>query len=290
MANTLFENGREGFLNGAIDWDGATNMSAALLDLNTADSGNKLVSTTTGSGVSPIVVTTTAAHGYSNGDLVYIDTVGGCTAANGVWKIANVAASTMELTNPITSANATGNGAYTSGGYVVCLGGVSTAGDTWDDFSAAIVGVKQNLLTRTLVNGIADADDVTFTSVTGATVEAVAIFQDTGTETTSLMIALISGKQIVTCNASIAAATTLTVEPLLYGIPNSTVLAFSTNQTATLTAAANAGDRALTVASTTVTAGARALAPATGSGLPVTPNGGNIVVTWDNGVNKIFKL
>lgn len=28
----------------------------------------------------------------------------------------------------------------------------------------------------------------------------------------------------------------------------------------------------------------------TATGLPVTPNGGNIGVTWDNGANKIFKL
>lgn len=28
----------------------------------------------------------------------------------------------------------------------------------------------------------------------------------------------------------------------------------------------------------------------TGTGLPVTPNGGDITVTWDNGANKIFKL
>lgn len=28
----------------------------------------------------------------------------------------------------------------------------------------------------------------------------------------------------------------------------------------------------------------------TASGLPVTPNGGNINVTWDNGTNKIFTL
>ena len=28
----------------------------------------------------------------------------------------------------------------------------------------------------------------------------------------------------------------------------------------------------------------------TGTGLPVTPNGSNIVVTWDNGANKIFKI
>lgn len=26
------------------------------------------------------------------------------------------------------------------------------------------------------------------------------------------------------------------------------------------------------------------------SGLPVTPNGGDITITWDNGANKIFKL
>jgi hypothetical protein len=28
----------------------------------------------------------------------------------------------------------------------------------------------------------------------------------------------------------------------------------------------------------------------TATGLPVTPNGGDITVTWDNGSNKIFKL
>jgi len=27
-----------------------------------------------------------------------------------------------------------------------------------------------------------------------------------------------------------------------------------------------------------------------GTGLPVAPNGGDIVITWDNGVDKIFKL
>lgn len=28
----------------------------------------------------------------------------------------------------------------------------------------------------------------------------------------------------------------------------------------------------------------------TGTGLPVTPNGGDITITWDNGANKIFTL
>ena len=26
------------------------------------------------------------------------------------------------------------------------------------------------------------------------------------------------------------------------------------------------------------------------TGLPITPNGGDIIVVWDNGANKIFKL
>lgn len=28
----------------------------------------------------------------------------------------------------------------------------------------------------------------------------------------------------------------------------------------------------------------------TGTGLPITPNGGDIIVTWDNGVNRIFRI
>jgi hypothetical protein len=28
----------------------------------------------------------------------------------------------------------------------------------------------------------------------------------------------------------------------------------------------------------------------TATGLPITPNGGDIIVTWDNGINKIFRL
>ena len=28
----------------------------------------------------------------------------------------------------------------------------------------------------------------------------------------------------------------------------------------------------------------------TATGLPITPNGGDIIVNWDNGANKIFRL
>lgn len=61
---------------------------------------------------SPIVITTGAAHGLANGDLVEVGEVLGNTAANGIWTVANVTSTTFELSG------STGNGAYTSGGAV----------------------------------------------------------------------------------------------------------------------------------------------------------------------------
>lgn len=278
MANTLFEEGVDGIMDGTVDLDTNT-IKAALLDLNTADAGIKAITGATNA--TPIVITATS-HGFANGDLVLIGAVGGNQAANGIWKIANQAANTFELTDPITGGNAAGSGTYTSGGYAVNLG-PSAAGDNWDDFSAAVIGTPQTLTSPTVSGGAFDAADATYTSVTGASVEAVAIYKDTGTESTSRMVAIIDGRHIVTCAATAASsATSIPVERLAAGIPNSTVLAFSNGQTATLTAAANAGDRTLTVSALggSVTAGSRADAPATSSGLPVTPNGGNITATW----------
>lgn len=288
MANTLFEKGREGFLDGTCDWDTNT-FKGALLDLNTADAGVKAV--TAASNATPIVVSATT-HGFTNGDIVLVGAVGGNLAANGIWKIANVAASTMELTDPILGTNVVGSAAYTSGGYVVNLG-PSASGDNWDDFDACNVGTQQTIASPTVVSGVADAADLTFPTVSGATVEAVGIYKDTGTASTSRMVAIIDGRHIVTCAANAAStSTTIAVERLSAGIPNSTVLTFSNGASATLSALANAGDRTITVTSTAalISAGNRADAPATGSGLPVTPNGGNISVAFDNGANRIFKL
>ena len=64
----------------------------------------------------PIVVTATS-HGRANGDIVYISGVGGCTAANGVFKVANKSANTFEL-NTTDDETVAGNGAYTTGGTV----------------------------------------------------------------------------------------------------------------------------------------------------------------------------
>jgi len=287
MANSLFEFGREGFLDGSLDWD-TQNFKAALLDLSTAEVGvRQIASSVVGP---PIVITTAVAHGFTNGDIVYIDGHLVNTSANGLWAITAASASVFSLTDPVTGGNATGNGTGVATGYAVNLGRNTVGTRFWDAFDGGLVGsLSGNLTTKTVVNGVADADDVTFSAVTGASVEAVAILQDTGTPATSRMTALITGKQIVICNTT-TTGTVIPVEPLKYGIPSTTTIAFSTGQSATLTSLANAGDRSITVTSTTVNAGARGLALATGSGLPVTPNGGNIVVTWDSGANKIFKL
>ena len=86
--------------------------------------------------------------------------------------------------------------------------------------AGARVGAAQTLASKTSTSGVADAGDVTFNTVSGASVEALIIYKDTGVEATSPLIAYID----------------------------------------------------------------------TATGLPITPNGGNINVVWDNGTSKIFKL
>jgi hypothetical protein len=101
-----------------------------------------------------------------------------------------------------------------------------TPAPTTDQFltdvpGAAIAATSAVLTTRTTTAGVADADDVTWSSVpTGPACEAVLLAFDTLTAATSRLIAVID----------------------------------------------------------------------TATGLPVTPNGGDITVQWDSGANKIFKL
>jgi hypothetical protein len=95
-----------------------------------------------------------------------------------------------------------------------------TTDEFYSSVTSAVVGTPQTLGTKTTTAGVADAADVTFTAVTGASCEAVVIYKDTGAAGTSPLIAYID----------------------------------------------------------------------TATNLPVTPNGGNISITWDNGANKIFKL
>jgi hypothetical protein len=93
-----------------------------------------------------------------------------------------------------------------------------------DQFLSSVatrVADSGNLAGKTVVNGVADADDVVFSAVAaGAAIQYIVIWKDTGVAATSPLIALID----------------------------------------------------------------------TGTGLPVTPTGGDITVEWDNGADKIFRL
>lgn len=97
---------------------------------------------------------------------------------------------------------------------------VPATDDFLDDISTAVISTSPNFTTKTVTAGVADADNVTFTSVSGATVESIVIYSDSGSAATSPLIAYID----------------------------------------------------------------------TATGLPLTPNGGDVIVQWDDGTNKIFKL
>lgn len=84
----------------------------------------------------------------------------------------------------------------------------------------AIVAESSALTNKSVTVGAADADDVEYLAISGPSAEAIVIWKDTGTPSTSNLIAYID----------------------------------------------------------------------IASGLPITPNGGDITITWDNGANKIFKL
>jgi hypothetical protein len=290
MAAGLLEKGREGIAAATIDLDTNT-IKLIALDFGATDVAVKAITGATNA--TPIVVTATA-HGFANGDLVIVAQVGGNLAANGKWKIANVATNTFELTDPVTGANVVGSGAYTSGGYAVCCG-PSAAGDNLDDFDGCrFVGTTDQTLTSvTVTNGVFDSADPTFGAVNAngtRKINAVGHFKDTGTASTSPLIYINDGRQIVTCAAQAAAsATSIAVERLAAGIPSGTVLTFSNGASATLSALANAGDRTVTVTALAaiITAGSRADAPMTGafpSADPwgLLPNGGTVNFTVPN--------
>jgi hypothetical protein len=79
--------------------------------------------------------------------------------------------------------------------------------DGYDTVSPYTVGIAQALASKTTAAGVADGADVTFSSVAaGATVRYIVIFKDTGTPSTSPLIALIdtaTGLPVTTNNGDI---------------------------------------------------------------------------------------
>lgn len=68
----------------------------------------------------------------------------------------------------------------------------NSAHDFYDDISG-VVGTPQTIASKTFTNGTFDAADTAFTGVSGATVEALVIYKDTGSSATSRLLAFIDG-------------------------------------------------------------------------------------------------
>ena len=85
---------------------------------------------------------------------------------------------------------------------------------------SGVVATSGLLSGKSSTLGVADAADITISSVSGSSVEALVLYKDTGVSGTSPLIAYID----------------------------------------------------------------------TGTGLPFTHNGGDVLISWDNGANKIFRL
>lgn len=182
MANALFQTFGAGLLDGSIVPTVDT-IKVVALELTVADVGVKQI--TAASNATPIVVTS-AAHGFTNGDIVSISAVLGNTAANGIRKVKNVATNTYELTD-LSDVNIAGNGAYTSGGRAVNL----TLADNLDDIDACVVGTATTLASKTNTGGAFDSADPTLTAVTtGHNVHAIGMYKDTGTPSTSRLIGI----------------------------------------------------------------------------------------------------
>ena len=67
----------------------------------------------------------------------------------------------------------------------------SSAHQFRNDVSNSAVISSTTLSNKTIANGVFDADDATFSSVTGANCEALIIFTDTGIQGTSRLVAYI---------------------------------------------------------------------------------------------------
>jgi hypothetical protein len=171
-----FMHAKEEFLNKQIDMD-TDNLKAILVDLSAVTSaGVKTITAATNA--TPIVVTSTS-HGFSNGDIVSIRGVTGNTNANGRRKIANVTANTFELTDPRDDTDIAGNGTY--GGTDTIATNLSIAEDLADIDSAAILQTSGNLSSVTIVDGLFDCADITFSSVPndGKDGHTVIVYHDT---------------------------------------------------------------------------------------------------------------
>ncbi len=173
----VFLKAREGFLGGDIDWN-ANKFKAILCDMNDAGPtvGAWVVTGVSSSGTAPDIlatITTSAAHGLAAGQTVEVFLVGGATQVNGVWTVNTVPTTTtftIKMGSTVVSA-------YTSGGFIANLSLTFLS-----EFIPGAGRVKIApdagfpLPSQTIVNGTADAADVSFAAVPGPdAVEAILV-------------------------------------------------------------------------------------------------------------------
>src|SRR5580700_2791878 len=95
----------------------ADDTAAIQSGLNAACGERFSIAMSTGAGVSPIVITTTAPHTFLNGSPLTIEGVKGNTNANGRWSVTVLTSTTVALYSEAGAAT-TGNAAYVSGGTI----------------------------------------------------------------------------------------------------------------------------------------------------------------------------
>jgi hypothetical protein len=87
----------------------------------------------------------------------------------------------IDLTTDVIRAVLIDTGTYT----------YSAAHEDYADLSGVVGSESDAFGSKTVTDGVFDAANITFTAVTGASVEAIVIFQDTGVAANDLLIAYI---------------------------------------------------------------------------------------------------
>lgn len=280
--NTLFANGRQNFAAKNLSVTADT-LKATLLTM--ASAAGKIALVSGASNATPIVITTTASHGYTTGDIVVVGGVGGNLSANGTWQVGTTTSTTFQLLTRLDGNNSTGSGAWTSGGW--CLDITSAA--TLADVSANSSGTDATISGVTNTGGIINASQWTWTNPPATKVWGCAIYDNTASND---LIAWYDGTyQVYVITQAAASSTSIAVARLGATLPNGSVINFSDGTSATLTAQANVGATSLTVSSTAAIIHAQATAdvPTLSAGFPVTPTGNNnLIFVPDTGANKLF--
>lgn len=175
---------------------GTDNIKAVLVRLGSVTSA--MVRTVAGcTAATPGVVTLQASSVIANGDIVSLSGIGGITGALGRFKAAGVSGSggatpTFQLTDPITGANVTTTGTYTSGGFMINL---TTLQFLSSIDSGARVATSANLASKTFTLGAFSFAAFTWTAVaSGAAAQAVIFYDDSpGTDATRPIVAVDDG-------------------------------------------------------------------------------------------------